>query len=214
MAVLLVAFAAMLYLFQSCQLKFQEGMPCLLRWAWSVLFACLSAALFTHLWEKLVYQWVLLAMFSIILYYRFVKGNKLLQKPFFWTVPVLILLLVFSEYADKWIHHTSYQTWKQAEKYCFSGYMNEGLALFAEAYPNLKRDVRYVLEACDAGGIDVPFDMSIVYMPTTPNSPPVPVYAYTPAGMGMAMRDEMSNGNTTVNTANNVKVPMSKGPCG
>ncbi|MBD1433244.1 hypothetical protein H8B06_10430 [Sphingobacterium sp. DN00404] len=73
--------------------------------------------------------------------------------------------------------------------------------------------VRYVYEACQAGGLAVPFQMSTIYMSTTPFSPPVPVSAYTPAGMAQAMRGAMAGGNTNISTANNVDVPTSHGPC-
>jgi len=76
--------------------------------------------------------------------------------------------------------------------------------------------VRYVYDACKAGGISVPLNISTIYVPTNPALPTsntVPISAYTPAGMAQAMRQRKVSGDNRVGTANNAHVPTGNGPC-
>ena len=75
--------------------------------------------------------------------------------------------------------------------------------------------VRYVLDACAAGGLEVPFAMSSITVdmePATPG-PLTTIYAYTPAGMAQEMRQRKAAGDNRVTIANYVNVTPSNGPC-
>ena len=77
--------------------------------------------------------------------------------------------------------------------------------------------VRYAYEAAKEGGLNVPLNLSQIWISTNPNhpfGPTVPISAYTPAGMAQAMRNAKAQGDNRINTATNLAtVPKSKGPC-
>ncbi|WP_164124206.1 hypothetical protein [Sphingobacterium luzhongxinii] len=85
------------------------------------------------------------------------------------------------------------------------------------SYPAFDNNcVKFVKDACAAGGITVPFEMKSVVILNISPSPAPPDYvvidAYTPAGLAGPMRQLMSAGDTRISRANNQSVPNSHGP--
>lgn len=72
---------------------------------------------------------------------------------------------------------------------------------------------KYVIEACVAGGLNVPHNPSVMSI-ALPGQPPIAFTApFTPAGMAQKMREDKALGDSRINTANNELVPISQGSC-
>ncbi|MBD1433250.1 O-antigen ligase family protein [Sphingobacterium sp. DN00404] len=142
--VLLFAMFGLGYLFLSNRRKYLRGMPNMLMLAWSLLMGLLLVAFFTHVWEKTLYRLSIVGLIAIILYFSFIWGEKVSRKSFLLGVASIFALVLFLADIDKLLYHQAYSTWRKAERYCFSGYMQEGLELFDEVYSPLKHDVLYL----------------------------------------------------------------------
>lgn len=142
--VLAVGICGLGYLFLLNRRKYQERMPNMLKLAWSFLIAILLAAVFTHVWEKTTYQLLIVGLIAVILYFSFVWGKNVTRKLFFLGIAFVFVLILFFGNIDRLLYYKAYSTSQEAERYCFAGYMGEGLELFNKVYPQLKHDVIYL----------------------------------------------------------------------
>lgn len=141
---LILVICGLSYLYLLNRRKYLMEMPDILKLAWSLLIALLLAALFTHVWEKTTYQVSVVGLIAIILYFSFIRDKKTKRKPFFAGAATAVVLILFFANIDRLVYYKANLKWQEADRYCFAGYMDEGLELFDEIYPQLKNDVIYL----------------------------------------------------------------------
>lgn len=108
--------------------------------ATSLFIAVCIAALFTHVFEKLLFQLFSITLITWLIVINF-KFNANVKK----TIPI-ILPIVFVIYQKFFLllNYQSYIKFEQAKSLSTTGYVNESRKIYAELYPILKNDASFM----------------------------------------------------------------------
>lgn len=113
----------------------------------SILIIIMVAALFTHVFEKKIFQFIVLTIvLNLLLGYLNLKLNKLMKQVMFSFILVGVSLLV---YKREIIHFQSYQKLEEAKILSKLGYLLESKEKYENLYLNFKTDVTFLRDYSD-----------------------------------------------------------------